>query len=110
TQLIQVQFVVKNTGSRKGAEVPQIYLGLPASTGEPPKRLVAFEKVWLDPGEQRNIRLVIDPSASNHPLGYWYSAAQKFAIANGEYQIYVANSAADYTLKGAVTVHKVAAE
>jgi beta-glucosidase len=49
---IKVQFFVENTGTRYGAEVPQVYLGLPTSLGEPPKRLVAFEKVWLNPGRE----------------------------------------------------------
>ena len=32
---------VTNTGRRTGAEVPQLYLGLPAATHEPPRRLEA---------------------------------------------------------------------
>jgi beta-glucosidase len=47
TKPIEVQFVVQNTGQRAGSEVPQVYLGLPASTGEPPQRLVAFQKCRL---------------------------------------------------------------
>src|SRR5436853_3051323 len=40
TGTIQVNFKITNTGSRAGAEVAQVYLGLPASTGEPHRRLV----------------------------------------------------------------------
>ena len=39
---------VANTGSRAGAEVPQLYVGMPASTGEPPKQLKGYEKVSLE--------------------------------------------------------------
>ena len=35
-----VAFTVKNTGSRAGTEIAEVYAGLPASAGEPPKRLV----------------------------------------------------------------------
>jgi hypothetical protein len=35
---VEVSFSVKNTGRRAGSEVAQVYLGLPASAGEPPKR------------------------------------------------------------------------
>src|SRR5207248_9750797 len=42
---IQVSFTVTNTGSQVGAEIAQVYLGLPPSTGEPPKRLVGWAKV-----------------------------------------------------------------
>jgi len=43
----QVTFDLSNTGALGGAEVGQVYLGLPASTGEPPKRLVGWQKcIW----------------------------------------------------------------
>ena len=41
---------VTNTGSRAGAEVVQLYVGQPASAGEPPKQLKGFRKVTLAPG------------------------------------------------------------
>jgi len=104
TKPIMVQFFVENTGTRYGAEVPQVYLGLPTSIGEPPKRLVAFEKVWLNPGEKRKIQISIDPNATNHPFGYWESSTQKWVIAEGDYQVYVGNSATNILLNDSVTV------
>jgi Fibronectin type III-like domain len=53
-----------------GAEVAQIYLGLPASTVEPPKRLVGWAKVELEPGETEEIIVTLDPHATLHPLSY----------------------------------------
>jgi beta-glucosidase len=41
-------FTIKNTGSVYGAEVAQLYLGFPASAGEPPKVLRGFRKVTCD--------------------------------------------------------------
>jgi beta-glucosidase len=104
THPILVQFFVENTGKKYGAEVPQVYLGLPTSLGEPPKRLVGFEKVTLNPGEKRKIKILIDPSATNHPLGYWDSGAQDWAIADGQYHVYVGNSSRNIVLSDAVTV------
>jgi beta-glucosidase len=101
---ITVQFLVENTGRRDGAEVPQVYLGLPSLTGEPPKRLVGFEKVALKAGEKRKVQITIDPTASNHPLGYWDSGAKRWAIAEGEHAIYVGNSSRNAVLRGSVTV------
>ena len=60
---VQVRFSVKNTGSRAGAEVAQVYLGLPPSAGEPPKRLVAWEKVHLDPGQSRTVTVSLEPKS-----------------------------------------------
>jgi beta-glucosidase len=104
THPLLVQFFVTNTGSHYGAEVPQVYLGLPASLGEPPKRLVAFQKVWLNPGEKTKIKISIDPGATNHPLGYWDSTAQAWKIADGTYQVYVGNSAVNIVLNDSITV------
>ncbi len=68
---VQVRFTVTNTGARAGAEIAQVYLGLPASTGEPPKRLVGWAKVELEPAEAGEVTVTLDPNASSHPLSYW---------------------------------------
>ena len=51
---ITVGATVRNTGPVAGAEVVQVYLGLPASTNQPPKRLVGFQKVKVEPGASRS--------------------------------------------------------
>jgi beta-glucosidase len=103
-QPITVEFTVKNTGTTRGAETPQVYFGLPASSGEPPKRLVAFKKVWLDPGEERRIELAIDPSSTNHPLGFWISSRQNWATIDGDVKVDVGTSAAEILLTKSIHV------
>jgi beta-glucosidase len=49
---ITVTASVANTGPVAGAEVVQVYLGLPVD-GQPPKRLVRFQKVLVSPGESK---------------------------------------------------------
>jgi beta-glucosidase len=44
-----VSFQVRNTGSRAGVEIAQVYVSLPASAGEPPERLVGWSRVALEP-------------------------------------------------------------
>ncbi|HEV3279595.1 MAG TPA: glycoside hydrolase family 3 C-terminal domain-containing protein [Terriglobia bacterium] len=58
---VTVSFVVKNTGDRAGAEIAEVYAELPASAGEPPKRLVGWSKVQLNPGESRDVSMTVDP-------------------------------------------------
>jgi len=106
TKPIRVEFAVQNTGHRAGSEVAQIYLSLPASTQEPPKRLVAFQKVSLAPGEKRTIGLTIDPQASNHPFSWWDTAAQKWSTADGQYLITVGSSSANASVKDTITVSR----
>ncbi len=59
--LDKVSFTVRNTGKRAGAEIAQVYVGLPAAAKEPPKRLVAWQKVELAPGESKTVTLAIEP-------------------------------------------------
>jgi beta-glucosidase len=56
-----VTFTVRNTGTRAGTEVAQVYASLPAAAGEPPRRLVGWTKVELKPGESRTVTVKIEP-------------------------------------------------
>jgi len=103
TKLIRVSFFVQNTGKVAGVEVPQVYLGVPAA-GEPPKRLVGFDKVELQPGAKQRVTVTIDPSSSNHPLSIWDSKAQSWKTVDGEYTVYVGNSSEDIAVQDTITV------
>ncbi len=54
-----VTFTVKNTGSRAGEEIAEVYAALPASAGEPPKRLVGWDKVHLNAGESKEVSVAV---------------------------------------------------
>ncbi|HEY1800829.1 MAG TPA: glycoside hydrolase family 3 C-terminal domain-containing protein [Terriglobales bacterium] len=58
---VRVSFTVANTGSRAGAEIAEVYAALPAGTGEPPKRLVGWSKVELNPGESKDVTVKVEP-------------------------------------------------
>ena len=104
TQPINVSFDVQNTGTVSGAEVPQVYLQLPSAAGEPPRRLVGFEKVWLQPGEKQQVQITIDPGASNHPLGIFDSSTQSWTTLSGAYPVYVGTSSRTFALSNIVKV------
>ncbi|MGA9673271.1 MAG: glycoside hydrolase family 3 C-terminal domain-containing protein, partial [Terracidiphilus sp.] len=89
---IQVSCDVTNTSNRAGAEVAQIYVGLPTSTGEPPRRLVGWSKVWLQPWETQHVTIDIDPARSSHPFSYWNTNNNAWEMATGKYTIYVGDS------------------
>jgi hypothetical protein len=74
---IRVNFRVTNNGPVAGTEVAQVYLSVPGGLGEPPKRLVGWERVTLQPGEHANISVRIDPNSSAHPLSYWDTPQQR---------------------------------
>jgi beta-glucosidase len=94
----QVTFNLTNTGSVAGAEVAQVYLGLPTNLNEPPKRLVAWQKVKLDPGASQTATIEVDQNDSSHPMSYWDTTSNLWKVAPGTYTIYLGNSSAASSL------------
>ena len=70
---IDVSFTITNTGDIAGKEAAQVYLTLPDKAGQPTKRLVNFEKVYLEPGESKKVTLRINHDDSNHPFSVFRS-------------------------------------
>jgi beta-glucosidase len=100
---------VTNTGPVAGAEVVQVYLGVPVES-QPPKRLVGFKKVFVEPGESKQVTITIDPAATNHPFGVWDYGTQRFVTKPGEYTVYVGNSADNTPYTATFTVAEAAAQ
>jgi beta-glucosidase len=94
---VAVSFDVTNTGTRAGAEVAQVYIGQPASTGEPPRNLRGFAKVKLNPGQTQRVAVTLDPRSFQYWSGGWASAG-------GTNQVMVGASSRDIRLTGSVTV------
>jgi beta-glucosidase len=95
---VHVAFTVANTGSRAGAEVAEIYTALPAGAKEPPKRLLGWSKVTLQPGETKQVEIEIDPlflSIYNPEKKGWERVA-------GDYGFMVGGSSQDLPLKQSV--------
>ena len=86
-----VELTVRNTGRRAGSEVAQVYVGFPAETGEPPRQLKGFEKVSLQPGESRRVRMMLAPRAFQH----WDEASRGWRATPGTYQVMVGRSSRD---------------
>jgi beta-glucosidase len=90
-----VTFNVKNTGSRAGAEIAEVYAALPASTNEPPKRLVGWSKVWLKAGESKEVMVSVDPKY----LSIFDESANAWKLAPGSYTFRVGGSSQDLPLE-----------
>ena len=100
-----VKTTVTNTGTVRGSEVVQVYLGVPSANflQQPPMRLVGFQKIEVAPGASGTTTIVIDPSASNHPLSVWNKTTQKFVIPSGTFTVYVGNSSSNVKKVGTFT-------
>lgn len=104
TDPIMVRATVTNTGAVAGAEVVQVYVGLPAELGRPPKRLVGFAKATVGPGASEDVEIVVDPAATNHPLSVWDVAQHAFVTPPGDYTVLVGTSSEDTPAVATFTV------
>ena len=81
----QISFIVPvtNTGSRAGSETVQLYIAAKDSKVERPvKELKAFQKVYLQPGETRNVTLTIGTDA----LSYYDEASSSWRADAGKFE------------------------
>jgi beta-glucosidase len=95
-----VRFVVKNTGSRAGAEIAEVYVALPRDAGEPPKRLAGWSKVHLNPGESREVSLPINA----RELSIYDESIDAWKQLPGRYTFMVGGSSKDLPLQRAVNL------
>jgi len=100
-----VSFTVKNTGTRDGVEIAQVYASLPEGSGEPPKRLVGWSRLALKAGESGTATVTIDPKyLSVYEEKDGDEAGDKWKLLPGSYTIKVGGSSASLDLTKAVTL------
>jgi beta-glucosidase len=99
---LNVRFSVQNSGDRAGKYVAQVYvspIGGAASSGwEAPKRLCGFKKVSLQPGENADVSLSVEPRI----LAVYDEAGKSWIIEEGDYDVSLATDS-----RNAVTHTKV---
>lgn len=94
---------VKNTGSREGAEVVQLYVhDDKASVERPYKELKGFAKVSLKPGESKDVEISIDRRA----LSFWDETTNGWKVEPGKFTIFVGNASDNLTLKTNIKIVK----
>ena len=97
---LAVSFTVKNTGKRAGTEIAQVYAALPASAGEPPKRLIGWARVELAPGESKLVSIPVD----HDRLTIFDEAADAWKLVPGAYTVLAGGSSQDLPLKTTLTI------
>lgn len=89
----QISFTLKNVGKVKSTETVQIYIGKnDSSILRPKKELCGFEKIELEPLEEKRITLKIDPTK------VYYRG--EYVVEKGSYTVYVGASVSDIRLEG----------
>ena len=97
---VQVTFTVTNTGSRAGAEITEVYTALPESAGEPPKRLVGWSKVNLNPGESKEVAIEVVPEY----LSIFNVDKDAWQLIPGDYTFLVGGSSQSLPLKESINL------
>ena len=96
---VEVTVNVKNTGSRDGDEVVQLYLIDPlASTVRPRKQIRAFDRVFVKAGETVPVTLKLGPDAFS-----LVNAAGETVIERGDFILEVGASSEDIRLTETIT-------
>ena len=89
-----VSFALKNTGSRAGEEIAEVYAALPAAAGEPPKRLVGWDKVHLNAGESKEVSMAV----KTFYLSIYDEASNSWKLVPGTYTLMVGGSSQNLPL------------
>ncbi|NDW10711.1 glycoside hydrolase family 3 C-terminal domain-containing protein [Dysgonomonas sp. 520] len=91
---------VKNTGSRAGEEVVQVYISAPSDkVWMPKKELRGFRRIALEPGETKKV--TFDFCADD--FYYWIQTSRKYSVQAGNYTFRVGGSSDNLPLTKSVT-------
>ena len=91
---------IKNTGTVSGTEIIQLYLrDLHASMTRPVKELQGFARVTLEPGEEKSVRFIVQPSQMA-----FLDAQMRWKVEKGEYVVQLGASSEDIRLEDSFSV------
>ncbi len=97
----RVKFTITNTGETAGAEVAQLYVAARNDdVFTPEKELKGFCKIFLAPGESKQVEIMLDDKA----FRYFNVKTRQFEILGGEYEIMIGASVADIRLSGTLSL------
>jgi beta-glucosidase len=98
---VHISVKVKNTGSRAGREVVQVYVReRDARVARPDKELRAFAKVSLAPGEEKTVNFAL----SQRDFAYWDTRLHNWSVKAGSFDVLVGGSSRDLPLQLALDV------
>jgi beta-glucosidase len=94
------RFAVKNTGSRPGTEIAEVYARPPERSDEPFKRLVGWTRVQLAAGETQTVEVTVDARV----LQAFDDVHNRWDLKSGLYEILVGPSSDDTPLRGPLRI------
>jgi beta-glucosidase len=99
---VEITLDVKNNGQVKGDEVIQLYINdIVSSTSKPVKELKGYERISLEPGEKKTVKLKLNPEELS-----LFDRDMNFVVEPGTFEVMVGSSSADIRLRGEFEVKK----
>lgn len=88
-ETVRVSVTLRNKGERAGKEVVQLYVkDVKSSISRPEKELKGFQKVHLEPGEEKTIEFVLDKRS----FAYYNTVLKDWHVETGDFEILVGSS------------------
>ena len=101
---LAISINVKNTGSRAGSEVVQVYVSHSRPRiNRPKKELKGFKKISLAAGEERLVQVVLDLKIAT---SFWDEYNDQWCSQSGKYVVEIGNSSAGHFQKTEFDVEK----
>ena len=101
TETVSISMNVKNTGSRAGKEIVQLYIkDVESSMTRPEKELKGFEKVELQPGEEKTVSFTLNKRS----FAYYNVELKDWHVETGEFEILVGKSSKEIVLHDSMYV------
>ena len=105
TEMVKVTVAVKNVGTCPGKTAVQLYVrDVESTVRRPVRELKAFEKIFLWPGEFREVSFSLDKRA----FAYWEPRCHDFFVESGEFVIEIGESSRDIRCEKAIRVEGTA--
>ena len=100
-ETLKVSFKVKNIGKAKGKEIAQIYVSQESpNIFKAQKELKGFEKIELNPNEEKEINIILDKEA----FEYYNVESKKWSVEEGKYDILIGKSSAEIVLQHEIEI------
>lgn len=97
----EASFTLTNTGKRDGAEVVQLYVGMPEHKNfRPVRELKGFAKVFLKAGESRRVTIRFDEKT----FRFWDTKTNQWEIEDGVYCVMIGASCEEIRLEKKIEV------
>ncbi len=100
--VIEVKIAIRNTGDYDGLEVPQVYVrDMVSSVVMPVQELKGFEKVLIEKGETKQVKIKIPVSELA-----LYNKEMKKVVEPGAFELQIGRASDDIRIKKVITVER----